>query len=220
LCGLKCLPSKVHPGMVQARPQGAPGAPLGAPWALGQPWDSAGVPERRGLREGAPWQGQGSHCQPMPHTGAVQLRPQGAPLAPSSTRQRAHSSAKPKCACKAVDIYIFASLSGLQSRHGLHRQLLQHAATEASMCACARPLTPSWWMKCAPASEHRRATSKHRLRPLPGCPLEVVVVGQAATTADVYGASSTHATSESRAGRCLYAITKAKLICASWRSVH
>ena len=29
------------------------------------------------------------------------------------------------------------SLSGLQSRHGLHRQLLQHAATEASMCTAA-----------------------------------------------------------------------------------
>ena len=85
--------------------------------------------------------------------------------------------------------------------------------------ACARPLTPSWWMKRAPASEHRRATSKHRLRPLPGYPLEVAMVGEAAT-ADVYGASSTHATSESCAGRCLYAITKAKLICASWRSVH
>jgi hypothetical protein len=159
--------------MAQARPKGAPGAPLGAPWditgapgekckgapwlgrgphrqgkgapprrtwssagcALAQPWDSAGAPERRGLREGAPWLGQAPHCQPTPRTGAVQLRPQGAPLARSSTRLQLSSAHK--CACKAVGIYILLVLSGLQSRHGLHRQLLQHAATEASMCTAA-----------------------------------------------------------------------------------
>jgi hypothetical protein len=145
----------VRPVIVQAHPgtyKGAPwlgrgpahrqgtGAPPRRTWssagcALDQPWDSAGAPERRGLREGAPWLGQGSHCQPTPRTGAVQLRPQGALLAPSSTRS--YSSAKLKCACKAVDIYSFASVSGLQSRHGLHRQLLQHAATKASMCTAA-----------------------------------------------------------------------------------
>jgi hypothetical protein len=72
---------------------------------------------------------------------------------PSLSALLAHSSAKPKCACKAVDIYIFASLSGLQSRHGLHRQLLQHVQRQKP--AYARPLTPSWWMKRAPASDEQ-----------------------------------------------------------------
>jgi hypothetical protein len=54
-------------------------------------------------------------------------------------------------------------------------------------------------MKLAsPVSEYRRTTSTYRLRPLPGYPLEMAVVGEAAT-ADVYDASSTHATSESLA---------------------
>jgi hypothetical protein len=57
-----------------------------------------------------------------------------------------------------VDIYIFASLSGLQSRHGLHRQLVQHASTEASMCtaAYAQLVDEASTGERAPVSEHRR----------------------------------------------------------------
>jgi hypothetical protein len=91
----------VHPGILQAHPgkykgapwlgrgpyhrQGTAGAPPRRTWssagcALGAPWDSAGAPERRGLRGGAPWLGQGSHCaSPHPVAGlyscALKARP-------------------------------------------------------------------------------------------------------------------------------------------------
>jgi hypothetical protein len=94
LCGRKSLPRRTRgSGMAQARPQGAPGAPLGAPWDItGAPLDITGAP------------------------GEVQRRT----LARPGPTPAGHGRT-PKAHLELRWVYYsFASLSGLQSRHGLH----------------------------------------------------------------------------------------------------
>jgi hypothetical protein len=159
----------------------APGAPLGA-CALGAPWDSAGAPKRRGLREGAPWLGQGSHCQPTPCTRAVQLCSLIAQLSPSAPARQLR---------QWISTFLLVYLVYKAGTGCGHRQLLQHAATESSM----RTAAYAQLVDEASTSEraHRRATSKHRLRALcRGIHWRWQWwESEAASTADVYGASST-----------------------------
>ena len=108
LCGRKSLPRRTLGWHRRApKPQGAPGAPLGAPW------DITGAP------------------------GEVQRRTLARPGPTPAGHGRTPEAHLELRWVWVSSIYIFASLSGLQSRHGLHRQLLQHAATEASMCTAA-----------------------------------------------------------------------------------
>jgi hypothetical protein len=140
----------VRPGILQAHP----GKYKGAPWlgraphrqGTGAPprrtWSSAGCALRAnpGIAQAHPNEGACAKARlglTRAHTASPRFVPGLCSCAlkarPSLSALLAHSSAELKCACKAVDIYMFASLSGLQSRHGLHRQLLQHAATEAHL---------------------------------------------------------------------------------------
>jgi hypothetical protein len=120
----------------------ARGAGSGAP--EGKIWDPRPPPSKMSPKQGPPNEGldpEAGWARARAHTATPRPVPGLCSCAlkarPSLSALLAHSSAKPKCACKAVDIYSFASLSGLQSRHELHRQLLQHAVTEASTCTAA-----------------------------------------------------------------------------------
>jgi hypothetical protein len=106
-------PSKVHPGVLQARPQGAPGAPLGAPWditgapgevqrrTLARPGPTPAGHGRTPKAQGAPGAPLGA---PWASPGIAQAHPnEGACAKARLGWARAHTaSPRPVPACRSI----------------------------------------------------------------------------------------------------------------------